>query len=114
VTGFTASGRWNYFGKFNIRCPNSGPAVVKILRGIMKSESESFIRSLFAQCKNREQWLSVAQFGMEALVKEKHLLTAMLIEQAFNECEKITPEDVAFRLSHLLNELNLTFASEDQ
>jgi hypothetical protein len=36
VTEFTAAGRWNYFGKFNIRCPNSGPAVVKILRGIMK------------------------------------------------------------------------------
>jgi hypothetical protein len=78
----------------------------------MATPNEEFIKKLFDLCDTRQEWLTVARFGLDTLLEEKHLFIDILIHQAYMRAEKKNPEDIAFELSHLFNDLQLGFKEE--
>jgi hypothetical protein len=79
--------------------------------GLM-SKNEKFIEDLFKTCETREQFIAIVNYGMTFLIEHKHLLITVLIRQAIRQTNDGKPDDIAFELSHLFNDLQLGFKEE--
>jgi hypothetical protein len=75
-------------------------------------KQERFIKDLFDNCKTHDEFISVGRFGITSLLQDKHLFIHVLVQQAFNESEEKSPQDIAFSLSHIFNDLQLGFKED--